>query len=393
GNKWAAEQEPAKEANSIKPVQREYKLEQLIEGLAASLADALYMDVEDIDTDATFIDLGLDSIVGVEWMRTLNTTYKTSIAAAKVYEYPTIRKFAEYLEQELNMPRAGLQQADIFESQDGPDTNFNTLKKSNSELLQVVRFDRGATSIGWPNQLMAEGKKDMGEGYEIYPIKTIGDKLSNGERLKNNSYIILDKRTKLSIIVDPAWEIEKIINKINELNSKPVAILLTHSHNDHVNLTEKLMRYYNYNLNVYMSRLEVDYYNFECSNLSTLNDMDEIIFGDTRITCLLTPGHTAGGMCFLLQDSILTGDTIFVEGCGVCHLKGGSPEQMYASIQKIKQCIPHHVKVYPGHSYGKEPGANIDSLMKDNLYFQLTNLQQFIDLRMRPNPKSIIAIE
>ncbi len=357
------------------------------------MADALYMDVEDIDTDATFIDLGLDSIVGVEWMRTLNTTYKTSIAAAKVYEYPTIRKFAEYLEQELNMPRAGLQQADIFESQDGPDTNFNTLKKSNSELLQVVRFDRGATSIGWPNQLMAEGKKDMGEGYEIYPIKTIGDKLSNGERLKNNSYIILDKRTKLSIIVDPAWEIEKIINKINELNSKPVAILLTHSHNDHVNLTEKLMRYYNYNLNVYMSRLEVDYYNFECSNLSTLNDMDEIIFGDTRITCLLTPGHTAGGMCFLLQDSILTGDTIFVEGCGVCHLKGGSPEQMYASIQKIKQCIPHHVKVYPGHSYGKEPGANIDSLMKDNLYFQLTNLQQFIDLRMRPNPKSIIAIE
>ncbi|NQX71853.1 polyketide synthase dehydratase domain-containing protein [Paenibacillus alba] len=392
GNKGVAKQEPIKEAIPIKPVQREHKLEQLIEGLATSLAEALYMDVEDIDIDATFIDLGLDSIVGVEWMRTLNAMYRTSIAAAKIYEYPTIRKFAEYLEQELNKPgQVGLQQADIFESQDRPDTHLNTLKKSNSEFLKVVRFDEGVTSFGWPNQLMAEGKEDMGEGCEVYPIKTTGDKLSNGEQLKNNCYIILDKRTKLSIVVDPAWEIEKIINKVNALNSKLVAILLTHSHNDHVNLTEELMKYYN--LNVYMSRLEVEYYNFECNNLSTLNDMDEIIFGDTRITCLLTPGHTAGGMCFLLQDSILTGDTIFVEGCGVCHLKGGSPEQMYNSIQKIKKCIPHHVKVYPGHSYGKEPGASIDSLMKNNLYFQLTNLQQFTELRMRANPKSIVAIE
>nr|WP_255517877.1 PfaD family polyunsaturated fatty acid/polyketide biosynthesis protein [Thermoactinomyces sp. CICC 10523] len=79
----------------------EQELEQLQEELAASLAEALYVERDLILPDKKFIELGLDSIVGVEWIKTLNKTYGTSIKATRVYDYPTIRDFARFLQREL----------------------------------------------------------------------------------------------------------------------------------------------------------------------------------------------------------------------------------------------------------------------------------------------------
>ncbi|MXO81169.1 polyketide synthase of type I, partial [Paenibacillus sp. OT2-17] len=76
--------------------------ELLQEELTVSLAEALYMERSEIEADKNFIDTGLDSIIGVEWVRNINKRYGTSIAATKVYDYPTIRQFAAYLAQEIN---------------------------------------------------------------------------------------------------------------------------------------------------------------------------------------------------------------------------------------------------------------------------------------------------
>ncbi|KZE65577.1 polyketide synthase, partial [Paenibacillus jamilae] len=76
--------------------------EQLREELTTSLAEALYMERNEIEADRNFIDIGLDSIIGVEWIRNLNKRYGTSIAATKVYDYPTILQFTEFLAQEIN---------------------------------------------------------------------------------------------------------------------------------------------------------------------------------------------------------------------------------------------------------------------------------------------------
>ncbi|MGG4503889.1 SDR family NAD(P)-dependent oxidoreductase [Paenibacillus polymyxa] len=76
--------------------------EQLRKELTASLAEALYMEQSEIEADRNFIDIGLDSIIGVEWIRNLNKRYGTSIAATKVYDYPTILQFTEFLAQEIN---------------------------------------------------------------------------------------------------------------------------------------------------------------------------------------------------------------------------------------------------------------------------------------------------
>jgi polyketide synthase PksM len=81
--------------------------ETLREELLTSLAEALYIGTDEVDPDQPFIDLGLDSIIGVEWIRTLNQRYGTAIAATKVYDYPSIREFAGFLERELPKSRTG----------------------------------------------------------------------------------------------------------------------------------------------------------------------------------------------------------------------------------------------------------------------------------------------
>jgi len=199
----------------------------------------------------------------------------------------------------------------------------------------------------------------------------------------NYCYIIVDKSSSEACIIDPAWELNKIEYELGELGANLTSILLTHSHYDHVNLLNPLLR--RFNPSVFMSKKEIDYYGFKCRNLNELDDMDAVETGKTKITCILTPGHTYGGMCYLLQDSMFTGDTIFTEGCGICSSCGGSPKEMFKSIQKVKSIIPSHVRIYPAHSYGKEPGYTLDYLNNNNIYFLLDNEEHFVDFRMRRN--------
>jgi glyoxylase-like metal-dependent hydrolase (beta-lactamase superfamily II) len=222
---------------------------------------------------------------------------------------------------------------------------------------------------------------DMEINYEIHQLKT------RCFFIANYSYIILDNVTKDAVIIDPAWEIKKVTAMLSLLEARLVAIALTHSHHDHVNLVGPLVK--QFNPTVYMSRIEIDYYRFNCKNIQPVDDMDIIRVGKTEVSCMLTPGHTAGGMCYLLPDSIFTGDTIFTEGCGICGFDGGSAEEMYHSIQRIKSEIPSNVSVYPGHSYGMAPGHTIERLREQNIYFQIGDIKKFVDFRMRKNQKNL----
>jgi acyl transferase domain-containing protein len=79
----------------------------LLDELASSLAQVLAMDRGDIDVDEQFVEMGLDSITGVEWIQMINKRYGTSLAATKVYDYPNIRSFASFLTKELNNDKGG----------------------------------------------------------------------------------------------------------------------------------------------------------------------------------------------------------------------------------------------------------------------------------------------
>jgi glyoxylase-like metal-dependent hydrolase (beta-lactamase superfamily II) len=199
----------------------------------------------------------------------------------------------------------------------------------------------------------------------------------------NYCYIIVDRQTNYAAVVDPAWDVEAIAGKLKETGAILKWILLTHSHEDHVDLVPELIR--RYEPIVRMSRQEIEYYGFSCDNLISFQDGEKLSLGLTTVTCLVTPGHTYGSSCFLLSNDLFTGDTIFTEGCGMCTAKGGDAEAMYHSVQRMKRTVDSNVLVQPGHSFGKEPGHPIRHLHQNNIYFQFDRKEDFVSFRMRKN--------
>lgn len=199
--------------------------------------------------------------------------------------------------------------------------------------------------------------------------------------IKNYTYVIVDKASKKAAVVDPSWELDTIIETLDKVGARLTTILLTHSHFDHVNMVSPLVQ--RFSPQVFMSVQEINFYKYSCCNLNSMEHLDTVNLGDTRISCFITPGHTAGSACFLLSDSIFSGDTVFIEGCGICNTPGGCPEKMFDSIQMLKKHVSPEVYVYPAHSFGKPPGHKLRDVMKENIYFLIEKKSLFVDFRMR----------
>lgn len=220
--------------------------------------------------------------------------------------------------------------------------------------------------------------------YQVFPLRT------RRGFMTNYCYLVLDRGSKEAAVVDPAWELELLQGKLQELGGRLTTVLLTHSHYDHVNLVPALVR--EYDPVVVLSRREEASFPFSCGRVVPAEHLDRIQLGETAITCLLTPGHTVGSMCFLLAQSLFTGDTVFVEGCGLCLSEAGA-SRMFESIQLIKRLVQPHVCVFPGHSYGRAPGCSFEALMEQNIYFHIEKQRQFIAFRMRKGQSGLFAFK
>lgn len=199
--------------------------------------------------------------------------------------------------------------------------------------------------------------------------------------MSNYSYLVIDRETKKGALIDPSWEIEKILKEVNKYNVSLEKILITHCHNDHVNLVDELVE--RYNTKVYISKDEIDFYGYKSKNLNCVNNNDVIELGSSEIKCILTPGHTKGGMCFLIEDEVFTGDTLFIEACGRCDLHGGDAESLFESIRFIKENIPQDTIIHPGHPYGTGENVTLSELNKRNLYYKIFDKEEFVKFRMR----------
>lgn len=214
---------------------------------------------------------------------------------------------------------------------------------------------------------------------EVYKIR-----VTNGEFI-NYSYVIKDKETSKGVIIDPSWQYDIINGVIIKEKIELDEILLTHSHNDHVNLVENFVK--NYNCNVYVSELEN--YNPKFVSVSLLKDNEILKVGNLDIKAISTPGHTSGSMCYLLNKYLFTGDTIFIEGVGICSTNEEA-EALYNSVQLIKNTIDKDVLVFPGHCYLTALGIPLSSVSSKNIYFSFKNKEQFIKFRMRKGQTSLL---
>ena len=105
---------------------------------------------------------------------------------------------------------------------------------------------------------------------------------------------------------------------------------------------------------------------------------DTLEVGDVEIRFVHTPGHTPGSQCFLVDGRLVSGDTLFVQGCGRVDLPGGDAEQLYESLTQKLAKLPDDTVLYPGHDYGHAPSAPLGDVRRDNPYLAIPTLERWM---------------
>ena len=107
---------------------------------------------------------------------------------------------------------------------------------------------------------------------------------------------------------------------------------------------------------------------------------DEEQIGNIKLKFLHTPGHTPGSQCFLAESALVSGDTLFINGCGRVDLPGSDPEQMYYSLTNVLSKLPGDTVVFPGHNYASKPSGTLEDLKRENYYLRIPNLDAWLSL-------------
>ncbi len=196
----------------------------------------------------------------------------------------------------------------------------------------------------------------------------------------NIIYLIWDKKTREATLVDPAWDLSNVLSFIKKNDLTLKSILLTHSHHDHVNAIDLLLK--DYDLPIYINKKEADFWNKKYDNLITTHSEDKIYIGNSHISTIHTPGHTPGSCCYSFDNNLIAGDTLFVFGCGRCDLHGGNPEEMYSSLKMLKHNLHKSTIIMPGHNYSIKRQSTLDEEISGNPFFSFNNLKDFIKYRM-----------
>ena len=199
--------------------------------------------------------------------------------------------------------------------------------------------------------------------------------------MKNYTYLVFDSVHGEALVIDPAWELPKLDEALAQYQVVLKSILVTHGHRDHTNLVKPLVE--KYGCEVWMSETDSNLFLFHCDNLRTITTETPFHAAQIRITPMFTPGHSMGSICYLIEDNLFSGDTLFIEGCGMCFGKGSDPNVLFYSLQKLKTEIVPATKIFPAHSYGREPGKDVSFLLKNNPYLQFEKEQEFVAYRMR----------
>lgn len=181
-------------------------------------------------------------------------------------------------------------------------------------------------------------------------------------KARSNTYIIYDENTLEALIIDPGDLPKKIIQFVQENGLRPIKILLTHFHFDHMGAAKKLRKRFGCPICIHrddqpMLRKQASWINkllIPRVNLhpDQLLEADDIIrAGQVTLRVIHTPGHSPGGICLEVvgEKVIFTGDTIFAKSVGRFDFHGGNEMLLRKSLAETVNLWPDDVMIYPGH--------------------------------------------
>jgi glyoxylase-like metal-dependent hydrolase (beta-lactamase superfamily II) len=206
----------------------------------------------------------------------------------------------------------------------------------------------------------------------------------------NFVYAIGDRATGECVLVDPAYATDELVDIVEADAMTVSGVLATHYHPDHVGgsmmgytidgvagLLERV------NCPVHVQRDEAPWVarttGIAESELVAHEPGDRVAVGSVEIELVHTPGHTPGSQCFLVEGRLVSGDTLFLDGCGRTDLPGSDPALMYDSLQRLAT-LPADTIVFPGHRYSMPSSASLEAIREQNYVYRPSSKDQWMTM-------------
>ena len=211
------------------------------------------------------------------------------------------------------------------------------------------------------------------------------------QQMINFVYFIGDRETGEAVIVDPAYDINGLLGILEQDGMKCTGVLATHYHPDHVGGSmmgydiigvKELLEHVS--VPIHAQKEEAEFITkvtgIESKDVMEHSSGDIVTVGEIKIELIHTPGHTPGSQCFLVENRLVAGDTLFLEGCGRTDLPGGDPAALYDSLHNRLSKVPDEATLFPGHLYSPEPMALMGQTRQQNYVFLPRSEEQWLTM-------------
>jgi glyoxylase-like metal-dependent hydrolase (beta-lactamase superfamily II) len=210
-------------------------------------------------------------------------------------------------------------------------------------------------------------------------------------QMVNFVYLVGDRQTGEAVAIDPAYSIKDLLAILDADGMRLTGALATHYHPDHVGGSMMGMTIAGVRELLTLRPVPIHVQRDEApwvlrvteaseSDLVQHDSGDVVRVGEIPIELIHTPGHTPGSQCFYVADRLVSGDTLFLEGCGRTDLPGGDPAALYESITQKLAKVPDHATLFPGHLYSPDPSQSMADTRAHNFVFRLKTPEQWMTM-------------
>jgi glyoxylase-like metal-dependent hydrolase (beta-lactamase superfamily II) len=215
----------------------------------------------------------------------------------------------------------------------------------------------------------------------------VGDPMATA--MVNFVYAMGDRETGEAVIVDPAYRPGELVAALAEDDMTLVGAIGTHYHFDHVGGD-----YANHHVDgvvelleiadvpIHVQRDEVEWVvkrtGIDEGSLVAHEPGDTLAVGGLSLSMIHTPGHTPGSQCLLFDGRLVSGDTLFLDGCGRTDLPGSDPDEMYRTLTQRLAFVSDETILYPGHFYSPQPDAPMSEVRATNRVLAPASADQWL---------------